>query len=253
MQVVGARTLALNRRHPDARGLVLAHPLNVQRSDGFRDATGKDGSKWAYSGGLALSSFGTWAGGYGISGNGTLGQKLLSPLSQQTLPAGSDFTFIAQCRLDSAAAFQIIMLATGIAFGFQAGQLLSVYGNAGGVLRSSALAATLGAKTVWGVRYKNSATAYQFFLNGQFDTPTVGTAPTYSAQTPYLGGGIAGSGGWNGIMSDVRLYNRYMPNDTFMRAYRQPLGIYIPTRAWTLLLPPSGAAGRFLPFLHPAF
>lgn len=250
MQVVGTRPLALHRRHPDARGLVLAHPLNAQRSDGFQDATGRDGSKWAYSGGLALSSFGTWARGYGISGNGTLNQNLLSPLTQQIIAAGSDFTFMAQVRLDTAAAFQVILNTSGFAHGFSANKMI-VWSSVGAQFVISTVTYPSGSPLSVGVRYRNSTAKYQFFLNGASEAEIVGTAPTYAAFAGYLGGGLGGSGGWTGVMSDIRLYNRYMPADTFMRAYRQPLGIYrVVSPSFARF---SSSGGRFLPFLRPGY
>jgi hypothetical protein len=95
----------------------------------------------------------------------------------------------------------------------------------------------------------HSAASGFFYINGVETALT--TFPTIGSNQLMLG--HAGAGSAITVVSDIRVWNRFMPRATFERHYSQPSLFYKQGRVGSIRGRLVANSGGFMPFLHPAF
>lgn len=244
--------LAINPRHPDAHGCFFAAPFTERGGSILRDATGSRGKG---KGDCLIVGTPTWdrmRSGHGVVvTQGNLYQTA-SGASPWTSAGGISVMF--RVRPDSFPGTKVAVNCCGISIGFQAGAALWV-GNDNTSTDYSIGAFTAGIEYVIGVRWTSTGTVVSSFINGAKNTSTA-SFPGSVAGRIGIGANTAASDQPMAIR-DFRIWDRLLPDSAFERYYTQPQAFYVLSakypRLSSVLLRPSGAAGRFLPFLHPAF
>ncbi len=251
MQVLPTQGLRLNRRHPDAVGCYFAMPVMERGGEVVRDLA------WSGSKGLGQP---VWSGtrSYVNIRHG----RALSVSSGNTVgtagsgqPWATDWSVCLTVMPTAFIAAKGGLIRSGgfaIAHTASAGTV-EIHQDNVAVRATSAQVLVVNQPTVLGVRWRGSDNAYAFFFNGIKESG-VGGGTVTSAATPTSIFAAFNAATITGAIRDVRIWNRFMPDVTFERYYRDPLSFYVVRPpAFKGALSSSALFGRmFFPFLHPA-
>jgi hypothetical protein len=244
----------VNGRHPDARGLVIALPLSLW---GRGTSTIKDASRHGGSGAGAFSFTGTPSyvqtpTGVGLQTAAT-GNYLTSANAVQLWAAA----FGISCQFVPSATPAVVGSALvrankGVLAMDNATNFLSLWPSGGGAaIATDTRALTIGKLYTVGVRYRASDNQVSFYINGERND-IAGAALAPAAESIEVFHGVFDARSALGTVRDVRIWNRYPPDETFLRAHYSAAAFYAPQRAGAKGVSANIFGRLFFPFLHPA-
>lgn len=250
MQALVAQGLQINRGHPDAIGCFFAVPCSERGGEVARDAAwkGKGQGQPVWTG---TRNWSTMPGGRCVVANAATsyiatpltGTPWSQDISMVATIIPTTITALAQCILRAGMFSLEITATTGV---------LRLVEDGIAVRASSTQAALVAGKLyVLGVRYRRSAGAIDFFINGSKDTVTGVAAITAAASTTGMFS-TSNNSSIDGRARDLRCWNRAMPDATFERYYRTPNGFYTIPRLGLKGVSANIFGRMFFPFLHPA-
>lgn len=248
----------LNRAHPDAKGLVIALPLSEGKGTDFRDRTGVFKDLWSSTGGMVGTDWGNAQRGVGLKSIAN-SHGLLQNVSR--VVSSGDLSFACSVMIFTYGALGSILLRTSnIVFLITAAGHPQISNDAGTITGAVAGGPVLNVNTfhTLGFRLQAGTTASDCFIDGfKQAMPAASANWTLSATTSSIANWPIGGANWNPsyIISDIRVWNRFMPDSTFERMYREGRSkLYLPTFRPFLRTVVAGAGFRanFFPFLHPS-
>jgi hypothetical protein len=244
----------INYRHPDARGLVLAVPLNEgggATGTSFHGlnhkllsgtATGRTGTDWRKCAVGIQAYFNTVTTDRIVYTNEDLGPDNLLSVSLLVTPIAVNATNVMEFFESSSS---LIGLNTDGKF---------CIGATAAAVTSYGDVAILGKTYQVGFSVIGSASGFVYIDGVQIALSA--NFPTVGSGTFQIGCAVGTGTTINFALSDIRVWNRLMPPATFRRHYLEgPSGLYARGHApWRF----TGAraafnAGGFLPFMHPSF
>jgi hypothetical protein len=245
VQALPTQGLLLNRHHPDAPGCFFAVPVMERGGEVVRDVA------WRGSKGLGqpvwtgTRSYANLRGGRAIVTS--VGNIVGTPLSGT--PWSGFFSVMATVKPAGAGASSGIVRCGGFILG-QNASLLQATLDSNSALYTSALTLAQDVEYRIGFRYGGTgAGLVSAFVNGVKETGTAAQAATTASVPTQLGGTGAGNQ-FAGMIRDVRIWSRFLPDAAFERYYTNPNAFYTTGRVWGFRWGGTGAVSRmFWPFL----
>jgi hypothetical protein len=246
MQALSTQGIKLNLRHPDARNCVFAAPLNEHGGNNPRDLSRRSGlGTLAWTG---TPGFGRMRSGRAMDTGGgnnfvaTAGSGGVYNHQWTVMMRVQPVTVVTQVTIIRVGGFSIFDNINQIRI-LNDGITASIDFPAGFGL-------TAGVENVLGFRWNDSDTKCVGFING-FKSSPAGTLALAAVSHPIAFGQWNATYPWNGMIRDVRIWDRMLPDASFERYYYEPNSFY--TRGTVSIARAlSFNAGRFFPFLHPA-
>jgi len=248
------RGFSINRSHPDAPACVVAIPFVERGGTVVRDvaARGRGSGAISGTGGLLNSDWTTHRFGHGLSVAGGTGVLAANAVN---LSKGDGMAVMCAVTWRAInASFSAIVATSGWMFvNDNSGNGAITYSNTGGtnyVVGSQA--PTVGVAYRVGIRFRTGvAGSLETFMNG-VKASLVLTPSAFASSATKIASTSVFAGTNDMIISDVRIFDRWMPDAAFERNYRTPNAFYIQPRP-VLRRPAAGGAGSmFFPFLHPS-
>lgn len=247
---------AVNRRHPDATGCAIALPFAERGGVTVRDllSQGKGAGAFTGTGGLLDADWARHARGWGISTDGA--GKGVQQANTRSVSRGDGVSICATVMFNALPGSNFVPLVQVDGGGLFADSTAPPnigYTGATQIMATPDTAIVVGATLVLGLRWRFSvASSVDVWINGRKYASLAGTpraALVWQAKVAATSTeGFAPK--FQGVISDVRIWDRYMPDPTFRRYYTNPGAFYAPRRSAV-----KGTSffqgGRFLPFLHP--
>jgi len=243
VQALPTQGLVLNRRHPDALGCFFAVPVMERGGEVLRDVA-RGGSKglgqpvWT-----GTRSYGNLRRGRAVSING-VSNVVATPVAGT--PWSKNWSCVATINASANAGPDGFIRCGGFVLSVQA-NVLRVFTEAGGVVATGTMTISLNTEYAVGARWRDSDNLVTFFVNGA-KQDIAGTAIATSSVTTKIGWNSPGTG-LVGLVKDVRIWDRYMPDATFERYYYDPNSFYARMRAVQVAVL-VGAFGRMFPMLR---
>lgn len=226
MRALAGQGLLVNEAHPDARGCFIAVPCSEHGGEVARNVIGSHGTGCGDPTWTGTRNWSVMPGGRCVVVNAATAYitttitkltwsnevSLMATILPTNIPA------LAQCVLRAANFALEITATTGV---------LRLTEDGVAVRATSAQAAlTAGKLYVLGVRYRRSAAAIDFFINGVKDT--VGGVAAITAVTSTTGTfSTSNASGIDGRTRDLRAWDRAMPDSAFERYYQNPNAFYV--------------------------
>jgi hypothetical protein len=225
MQALAGQGLVVNQAHPDARGCFFAVPCSEHGGEAARNVIGSHGTGCGDPTWTGTRNWSVMPGGRCVVANAaaayitTTITKLTwsQDVSLMATILPTNITALAQCILRAANFALEITATTGVL-------RLTEDGVA---VRASSTQPALVAGTLYrlGVRYRRSAGAIDFFINGVKDTVTGVAAITAVTSTTGMFSS-ANASSIDGRARDLRAWDRALPDAAFERYYYNQNAFY---------------------------
>lgn len=248
MRALPTQGLSLNRHHPDAPGCFFAAPCNEKGGTLIHDVSGRRGKglgSCVIAGATAATSSNLFRYGSGLTVSNTISFATGTGVAPWTTTGG--VSMMAVVRIDSLPNIGVALRCCGITFGPTAGGAWFV-GNDGTSSDFSAGVAAAGNEYVIGVRFASGTNNTSIFINGVKFTGTA-SFPGATSTVPLGVATSLGAASLNGIIRDIRMWDRSLPDVSFERYYYKPWDFYVPTKS-ILLRRRALNTGMFFPFFR---
>lgn len=243
--------LAINRSHPDFRGLSFCVPGDRRTGSNVVPrvlfATGGSPSSLALTGGPTAGSAVLRSGPAIVLVTAGNEASFSASVSAAPWTAGGGVSAMWRMRVGTLGRTDCVFQYAGFVAGPSSGSQLFCGNDATSTTGGSGATLVTGVEYVCGIRYVSGACA--FFLNG-VKTTNAETFPTPTASKVGIGNGTTASTSFRGAVRDLRIWNRQLPDSAFERYYVNPDAFYMWPRRSVAGLPFNG--GMFMPFLHPS-